>query len=163
MANNRIQIKRTSVSGREANTTTLTNPGELAINMTDGIMYSTNGTVVFAIGANLINQKITGNLTVKAIIANSSLGTAGQVLTTNSTGVYWSTVAGGSGSVYLKGGSATVGTLATEGQNLFRVNGNTLNYNTTFAAGENAHATGPITVASGITLTVDSGARVSIL
>ncbi len=43
MANNLIQIKRTSVSGRAANTTTLSNPGELALNMTDGILYSGNG------------------------------------------------------------------------------------------------------------------------
>ena len=57
---NPIQIKRTSVSGRAANTTTLTNPGELAINMTDGIMYSTNGSVVFEVGANLSSLAISG-------------------------------------------------------------------------------------------------------
>jgi len=51
-ANNLIQIKRTSISGRAANTTTLPNPGELALNMTDGILYSGNGSVVFEIGAN---------------------------------------------------------------------------------------------------------------
>ena len=47
MANNLIQIKRTSVSGRAANTLTLPNAGELALNMTDGILYSTNGQNVF--------------------------------------------------------------------------------------------------------------------
>ena len=57
---NPIQIKRTSVSGRAANTSTLTNPGELAINMTDGIMYSTNGSVVFEVGANLSSLAISG-------------------------------------------------------------------------------------------------------
>lgn len=90
MANNTIQIKRTSVSGRAANTTTLPNPGELAINMTDGIMYSTNGSVVFEVGANLTSLNITGGLK-----ANGSFGSADQVLTTNSTGVYWSTPSGG--------------------------------------------------------------------
>ena len=43
------------------------------------------------------NLTVSGNLTTDVIIANGSLGTAGQVLTTNSTGVYWSTVSGGGG------------------------------------------------------------------
>ncbi len=94
--------------------------------------------------------------------ANGGFGTAGQVLTSNGTtgSPYWAAAAGGG---YYKGGSAAVGTLAVGGQNLFRVNANTLNYNTTIAAGENAQATGPIAVASGITLTVASGARVAIV
>lgn len=99
MANNLIQVKRTSVSGRAANTTTLTNPGELALNMTDGIMYSTNGSVVFEIGANNTNARVSGNLVVSSIVANSSLGTNNQVLTSNGTTVYWSTVSSGSTSV----------------------------------------------------------------
>ncbi len=94
--------------------------------------------------------------------ANGGFGTAGQVLTSNGTtgSPYWAAAAGGG---YYKGGSATVGTLAVGGQNLFRVNANTLNFNTTIAAGENAQATGPIAVAAGITLTVASGARVAIV
>jgi hypothetical protein len=101
---NQIQIKRTSISGRAANTTTLTNPGELALNMTDGIMYSTNGSVVFEIGANNTSIAV-GNSTSKFIanttrvsidtsqglLANGSIGTAGQFLTSNGTTVYWST------------------------------------------------------------------------
>ena len=95
------------------------------------------------------------------ITANGGVGTAGQVLTSGATGnVYWAAAAGGG---YYKGGAAAVGTLAVGGQNLFRVNANTLNYNTTIAAGENAQATGPLSVAGGITLTVASGARVSIV
>ena len=94
--------------------------------------------------------------------ANGGTGTSGQVLTSNgATGSpYWTAAAGGG---YYKGGSAAVGSLAVGGQNLFRVNANTLNTSTTFVAGENAQATGPISVASGITLTVESGARVSIV
>jgi hypothetical protein len=102
--------------------------------------------------------------TAVGIQANGGIGTAGQVLTSNGTTIYWSTVSGGtSNSVYMKGGAATIGTLASEGTNIFRVNANTLNYNTTIAAGENAQATGPLSVAGGITLTVASGARVSIV
>lgn len=94
MANNLIQVKRTSISGRAANTVTLPNPGELALNMTDGILYSTNGSVVFEIGANNTNARVSNTLTVKAISANGSNGTSGQVLTTNGTVAYWSSAAG---------------------------------------------------------------------
>lgn len=98
MANNLIQVKRTSISGRAANTVTLPNPGELALNMTDGILYSTNGSVVFEIGANNTNARVSNTLTVKAISANGSNGTSGQVLTTNGTATYWS-AAGGSDTI----------------------------------------------------------------
>ncbi|MEI8285794.1 MAG: hypothetical protein WCG15_00705, partial [Actinomycetes bacterium] len=160
MANNTIQIKRTSVTGRAANSTTLTNAGELALNMVDGIMYSTNGTTVFEVGANLTNARITSGLVLDndkriyfrtkntaanamfvqqvddnfvfystnstyqprpvwsifansdssnlsfsvpivfntnvylgtaTLIANSSAGTSGQVLTSNGTSTFWST------------------------------------------------------------------------
>lgn len=73
MANNLIQIKRTSVSGRAANTSTLTNAGELALNMTDGIMYSTNGSVVFEIGANNTTVNISNSINVGAnLIVNTT-------------------------------------------------------------------------------------------
>ena len=103
MANNKIQVKRTSVSGRTANVTSSGNSqyidaGELALNMADGILYSSNGSTLITVGSNLVNQNISGNLTVNAVIANGSLGTSGQVLTTNSTGVYWSNVSSGGGS-----------------------------------------------------------------
>ena len=66
MANNTIQIKRTSVSGRAANTTTLPNPGELALNMADGIMYSTNGSVIFEIGANNTTVNVSNSITLQS-------------------------------------------------------------------------------------------------
>jgi len=101
MANNRIQVKRTSVSGRTPNTTNSGNgqfidSGEFALNLADGILYSSNGSLI-PIGANNVDVNVTGNLTLNAIIANGYIGTPGQVLTTNGGGVYWSTVTGGGG------------------------------------------------------------------
>ena len=86
MANNRIQIKRTSVSGRAANTTTLTNAGELALNMTDGIMYSTNGSVVFEIGANTTNSRVTNNLTVGGTVTATGIVSGSELTSTNASG-----------------------------------------------------------------------------
>ena len=42
---------------------------------------------------------------------------------------------------------------------LFRTNAQTLDSNVTILATENAQVTGPLTVASGVTLTVESGGR----
>ncbi len=110
MANTTFQLRRSSVSGKAPNTSTLST-GELALNITDRKLYSSDGSDIFETGANLTTLSV-ANLTVTGITVNSSVllvntaisangfnGTAGQVLTTNSTGVYWSTVTGGGGSV----------------------------------------------------------------
>ena len=147
----------------------------------DGYLYASNGAlaigtltakevILHANGATSTDRKLTVNATAITIansvtlVANGSAGVAGYVLTSNgATGSpYWSQAAGG-GSVYLKGGASTIGSLATEGQNIFRVNANTLNNDTTIATGENAQATGPLSVASGKTLTIQTGARVAIV
>jgi hypothetical protein len=167
MANTIIQLKRSSVAGKQPNTSTLS-IGELAINITDKKLYSSDGTNIFEPAANVSNQRITNSLTLDndkniyfrtvnasasvgfrqqsddnfvmystnttygqravwsifansitsafslsvptifnanvnlgqvALIANNNTGTAGQVLTTNGSSTYWSTVSGGGGSV----------------------------------------------------------------
>ena len=71
MANNVFQVKRTSVAGRTPNTTSsyATNTqyiaaGELALNMTDQILYTSDGTNIISVGANIVNQRITNSLTL---------------------------------------------------------------------------------------------------
>jgi hypothetical protein len=94
MASNKIQIKRTSVSARTPNTTNSANTsfidaGELAINLTDQKVFSSNGSVSFEVGSNLTS------LSVNTIVANGATGTAGQVLNSNGTGIYWDDVSSG--------------------------------------------------------------------
>jgi len=89
MSGNKFQIKRTGIAGRQPNTTNSSNSsyidvGELALNFADGILYSSNGTVLLELGANVTNQNITGTLT-----ANGSVGNDGQVLISNGNGIYW--------------------------------------------------------------------------
>lgn len=55
---------------------------------------------------------------------------------------------------FYKGDRGTVGLAASAGD-IFRVNSNTLNASVTIDASENASATGPLTIASGVTLTVN--------
>jgi collagen type VII alpha len=88
MANNKIQLKRTSITGRTPNTTNSGNTsfidaGELAVNLTDKKVFSSNGTVSFEVGSNLTS------LAVSTIVANGSTGANGLVLSSNGTGVYW--------------------------------------------------------------------------
>ena len=61
-----------------------------------------------------------------------------------------------------KGERGTLGPAAAAGD-IFRVSEQTLNTNVTIDATENASATGPLAVASGVTLTVTSGGNLSIV
>ena len=62
----------------------------------------------------------------------------------------WGSIGGGAG--YFKGDNGTVGSSAGD---IFRINEAELNTSTTILAAENASATGPLTIASGVTLTVN--------
>ena len=61
--------------------------------------------------------------------------------------------AGAAGGGFYKGERGAVGPVSGKGD-IFRVNEQTLNTDTTIDADENASAAGPLTVASGVTLTV---------
>lgn len=122
MANNRVQVKRTSTSGRTPNTTgsyatntQYISAGELALNMADGILYSSNGSAVIEVGANNTNVNISGNLTVKAIIANGSIGASGQTLTSNGSATYWSPTGTGTVTSVGSGNGLTGGAITTTG------------------------------------------------
>jgi len=66
----------------------------------------------------------------------------------------------GAGGGKFKGENGEVGSSAGD---IFRINEQTLNTNVTIDADENASCTGPLTVASGVTLTVTSGGNLSIV
>jgi hypothetical protein len=72
-------------------TTSNLTTGELALNMADGILYSSDGSKVFEIGANNTNLYVSANLTIHSLISNGSIGSAGQILVTNSMGTFWHT------------------------------------------------------------------------
>jgi hypothetical protein len=78
-----------------------------------------------------------------------------------STGTGWVLLKGGAGGGNWKGGADEKG--AANSADIFRVHAQTLNNDTTLDADENASATGPLTVASGITLTLASGTRLVIV
>jgi hypothetical protein len=159
MANTIFQLRRSSVAGKQPNTTTLS-IGELGINLTDQKLYSSNGTVIFEVGANLVNQTVSNTLTVTTVSANGSLGTSGQVLTTNGSNVYWSTVSGGGG------GANTTGTLPVRqqytgngAQTVFTVTGGYVANNLSVFLNGVLLRNGPeVNVSSGSTFTLSTAA-----
>jgi len=60
---------------------------------------------------------------------------------------------------YYKGDRGTVGT-ATAAGDIFRINNQTLNVNVTIDSDQNASAAGPLTVATGVTLTINGNLTV---
>ena len=66
------------------------------------------------------------------------------------------------GGSYFQGENGAVGATAGKGD-IFRVHEKELNTDVTIAATDNALASGPLTVASGITLTISNGGRLAIV
>jgi len=100
---NKLQIKRTSVSGRTPNTTNSGNgayidAGELAFNLTDEKLFTSNGSVSFEVGSNLSSISVSGTATLNAVSANGTVGSNGQVLTSNGSTAYWANSTGSSSS-----------------------------------------------------------------
>lgn len=69
-------------------------------------------------------------------------------------------VAGSAGGGLFKGENGTSGNTSTGAGDIFRVHEQTLNTNVTIASTENALAAGPLTIASGVTLTVSGNLTV---
>lgn len=104
MANTKFRLKRSTVSGVTPTTGDISS-AELAVNLTDRKLFTSNGSAVFELGSNLTNLAVSANLTIGStgdlvftngagVFANGTLGTTGQFLTSNGTGVYWSTLPG---------------------------------------------------------------------
>jgi hypothetical protein len=97
---------------------------------------------------------ITANVSFRVsgtLLANSTAGTSGYYLRTSGTGVYWSPVAASGGAV--GGGTDKV----------FYENDITITTSYTIGTNKNAMTAGPITINSGVTVTVPSGSVWSII
>ena len=92
---------------------------------------------------------------------NYSTATTGQILSYSGTDYDWVDASSGGG--LFKGDNGTSGNTSTGAADIFRVNEQTLNTNTTIDADENASATGPLAIATGVTLTVTTGGNLSIV
>lgn len=207
MANTVFKLRRSTVAGKIPNTSTLS-IGELALNLTDQKLFSSDGSNIFELGSNVTSQYVystisVGNSTVnttinstsinvQSIIANGSLGTSTQVLSSNGTGIYWASPSAGSTggantqiqfndsgaanatagftfdktSNTLSIGNSTVNTTSNSASILPGImyhNYQNINIDYTIANNYSASMVGPITVATGKTLTINSGARFVVI
>jgi hypothetical protein len=96
----------------------------------------------------------TTNLTAAGLAYPTSAGNNGQVLQTNGTDTlsFADTSPGGG---FFKGDNGSTGDPTTGPGDIFRINEQELNTDTVLTTIENASGTGPITIASGTTLTVN--------
>lgn len=156
-ANNRLTVGNSSVNSAVT-------PSSLAVsNSTTSV---TVAPASLTVGNSTVNSTVTplgysiANSTVSfTLVGPTSTQYANGAFFLNANGS-WSEVSGGGG--YYKGNGGAVGN-PTNAQNLFRINANTMTANVTIAAGENAQVTGPLTIANGAVLTIDSGGRVAII
>ena len=121
-----------------------------------GTSVSTASTSVTArVNPNLsvTNLFATGTLVASSIIYPVSDGTTGQVLATNGSGTLSFTDTSPGGGLF-KGDNGTTGDASTGAGDIFRINEQELNVNVSITAAENASAVGPLSLASGVVLTV---------
>jgi hypothetical protein len=79
----KISIKRTSVAGRTPNTSIL-DTGELALNITDRKLFSSNGSFIFEVGANLSSLSVSGNT------SSGNLSVTGEITATGDITAFFS-------------------------------------------------------------------------
>jgi len=109
---------------------------------------------------------VIGNSTVNASV-NSSVLTVGSNVALNTSALFIgnstvNTVINSVSGSYLKGNYGNVGSTSAI-NNIFRVNANVINSNITFIAGENVSAVGPLEIANGVTIDIQTGATVAIV
>ena len=169
----------TTLAGTTSLTTPLvTNAGTLALSATgaNSITLATNGSEKARIhasgGVSIGNTTDPGaaNLSVSGKVSTAASTTSaaslnlphGAAPTTPSNGDVWTTTAG----IYVRVNGTTVGPLGTGGTGsttAFYENDITLSANYTLTSGKNGMAAGPITISSGITLTVPSGSTFTVV
>ena len=95
-----VKIKRSSVQGKAPTTSDL-ETGEIALNLRDKKLFSSDGSAVFEVGSNVHSLSVgTGGLVIAngAITFPTSDGSADQVLVTNGSGqLSFADQSGGSG------------------------------------------------------------------
>jgi len=157
-ANNATNLGGVVASGYVQNTDSRVMSGNLnfiGANVTFATGFYTGANVFVNTSAVGVGANVVVNTT--AIFIGNSV----QNSYINSTGLYVNGVISAGGGYY-KGNKGAIGD-PNDVNNMFRINSNTVSNNITFATGENSLAVGPITVGTGNTITVSTGARVVIV
>tara|TARA_R110001606_G_scaffold56810_1_gene137618 strand:- start:743 stop:1480 length:738 start_codon:yes stop_codon:yes gene_type:complete len=142
----------TSVSTASTSVTARVNPNLSVTNL----FVTTNVSIGSAVNGNTASFTSIvsiGTLVASSIIYPVSDGTTGQVIITNGSGTLSFTDTSPGGGLF-KGDNGTTGDASTGAGDIFRINEQELNVNVSITAAENASAVGPLSLASGVVLTV---------
>ena len=129
--------------------------------------FDGNGsTTVFTLNRNISNvQDIL--VSVDGVIQD----TASYTIPNGTTLTFDSAPSLGTGNIFVNFNSLTGGSVTPAAENkgnfkvngLFRINAQNLSIDTTILATENANVTGPLTIDSGVTLTIETGGRLATI
>ena len=166
---NKIIGVNSSADGLEAKSVTFaaafSTVGNYAVTLTftgvTGVTFPTSGTLATLAGSEtLTNKTINGPDNTLTNIANASL--ANSSMTFGATAVSLGGTLAAINAMPIGNSSASTGVFTTTTQRA-SMNAAALSVNTTIPASYNASMVGPVTVGSGITLTVESGATLVFL
>ena len=147
----------TSVSTATTSVTARINPSLTLTDLTTTNLIVTTVTAtgkVHGTTADFTGIVSIGTLDAGGLAYPTSAGNNGQVLQTNGSDTL-SFVDAGAGGGFFKGDNGDTGDATTGPKDIFRINEQELNTNTVITTIENASGAGPITVASGVTLTIN--------
>jgi hypothetical protein len=134
--------------------TTLERPtpvsGMLRFNTTSSEFEGYNGTAWASVGGAALSNDTSTSTNVFPLFANATTGTASTLFTSNAKLLY-------------KPSTGELQASAVVSSNGLMINGTTVSASYTVASGQNAMSIGPMTINSGITVTVSSGQRWLIL
>lgn len=110
---------------------------------------------IISTGVTVTGRMTSDTATIAGLQYPTSDGTADQVLKTNGSGVlsFGAAAAGGAG--YFLGENGATGDITNGLGDIFRVHQDQLDTNVTIAANNNALCAGPLTIATGVTVTVN--------
>ena len=166
---NKIIGVNSSADGLEAKSVTFaaafSTVGNYAVTLTftgvTGVTFPTSGTLATLAGSEtLTNKTINGPDNTLTNIANASL--ANSSMTFGATAVSLGGTLAAINAMPIGNSSASTGVFTTTTQRA-SMNAAALSVNTTIPASYNASMVGPVTVGSGVTLTVESGATLVFL
>ena len=169
MANNRIVVKRTSTAGRTPNTTNAGNlqyiaAGELALNMTDKTVFTSDGTNLIYVGSNVITLYAATSANIASIVQANSLGVhVGANVVANVTTLKVGNTTLTTTNAIFGGTITTNGSIGTAGQVLTSGAGTNAYWSTptvgtvTSVATGNGMTGGPITSTGTVSVVANSG------
>jgi len=112
-----VKIKRSSVQGKAPTNSDIT-AGELALNTRDGKLFSSDGSVVFEIGANTTNLNVTNDMTVgNDLTVSNDIYVTNDIIPTSNNGSNIGTATKRFGELYLAGQTINLGgaTISSDG------------------------------------------------